>query len=398
MKRLILFIACFLLAATFYANSQMYYSYDSEHYHVVTDDSEVFAQEISEKMEAALAMFNDTIHFDLSSLSSKLKLTIFHSKDAFNDYLKNIINETRDDFAYIHYSDPTKSELVGFSKDKEKDFNASLLHQGFIQFIKTFIPNPPIWLREGVATYFENCEWNSTTKTFLYKPNLIWLRTLKSIVQNHDITKPYIPLDELLTMSRDSANNRIETFYPQAWGLISFLLESEENDYNRIFWDTVSNLQSDSTLMENSITIKNSVFSWTAINVIEQDYISHILSLKTFNELVQEGINLFTVDEYERALENFSKAVLLEPNNYISYYYLGLINYSKENFLEAESYYQQALSLGAEESITNYAIGVNFFANNQYDQATMYLLEAKTSDPENYSEKVDTLLLRINTR
>jgi tetratricopeptide (TPR) repeat protein len=113
---------------------------------------------------------------------------------------------------------------------------------------------------------------------------------------------------------------------------------------------------------------------------------------------VQEGINLFTVDEYERALENFSKAVLLEPNNYISYYYLGLINYSKENFLEAESYYQQALSLGAEESITKYAIGVNFFANNQYDQATMYLLEAKTSDPENYSEKVDTLLLRINTR
>ncbi len=398
MKRLLFIITCFLLTITFYTYSQVYYSYDSEHYHVVTDDSEIFAQEIAEKMEAAIAMFNETMHFELSALSTKLKLTIFRNTDGFNTYLNNIINETRDDFAYIHYSDPSKSELVGFNKDSEKDFNASLLHQGFIQFIKAYIPNPPIWIREGVATYYENSLWNNTLRTFTYKPNLLWLKTLKSILQNYDITKPYIPLEELLTMNRDSANNRIETFYPQAWGLISFLLESEDNEYNRFFWDTISNLDPESTLMENSIIIKNTVFSWTDMNVIQQDYFSYILNLKTFNELIQEGINLFTIDKHDEALENFDSAILLEPNNYISYYYLGLINYSKENFLEAESYYQQALSLGSDISTTKYALGVNFFANNQFDQASVYLIEAKTADPENYSEKVDTLLLRINTR
>jgi hypothetical protein len=398
MKRLTIIIACLLLTAAFYANSQIYHSYDSDHYHVVTDKSVAFSQEVALKMEAAIAMFNDTMHFELTELPAKLKLTIFQSKDAFNNYLNNLIKETREDFAYIHYSDPTKSELVGFQKEKEEDFNSSLLHQGFIQFIKTFVPNPPIWMREGLATYFENSEWNETTKTFIFKPNFIWLKNLKSIVQNFDVTKPYIPLDELLTISKDSATSRIETFYPQAWGLVSFLLESEDNNYNRIFYDAVSNLDTESDLSENSVTIKNSVFSWIEMNKIEQDYVSYILSLKTFNELVQEGINQFTIDEYNAANQNFSKALELEPDNYISYYYLGLINYSTENYLEAESYYQQALSLGSDEGVTKYAIGVNYFANNQFEKAVSYLNEAKTADPDNYSEKVDTLLLRINTR
>lgn len=398
MKRLILFIACFLLTAAFYANSQIYHSYDSGHYHVVTDKSVAFSQEIAEKMEAALNMFNKNMHFELSDLSSKLKLTIFQSKDAFNNYLTNLINETREDFAYIHYSDITKSELVGFQKEKEDDFNASLLHQGYIQFLKSFIPNPPIWLREGMATYYENSQWNETLKSFSFKPNFIWLKNLKSIVQNSDITKPYIPLEELLTISRDSAKTRIETFYPQAWGLVSFLLESENKNYNRIFYDSVSNLNIESDLSENSVNIKNNVFSWIEMNKIEQDYVSYILSLKTFNDLVQDGINYFTVDDYTSALEDFNKALSLEPNNFISYYYLGLINYSLENYLEAESYYQQALSLGSDEGVTKYAIGVNYFANNQFEKAVSYLNDAKSIDPDNYSEKVDTLLLRINTR
>ena len=398
MKRFILFIACFLFAAAFYANSQIYHSYDSDHYHVVTDKSVAFSQEIAEKMEAALAMFNNTMHFDLSILENPMKLTIFQSKDAFNNYLNNIISETKDDFTYIHYSDLTKSELIGFQKEKEDDFNASLLHQGFIQFIKTFVPNPPIWMREGLATYFENSEWNKISKSFTFKPNFIWLKNLKSIVQNFDITKPYIPLEELLTISVDSAKTRVATFYPQAWGLVSFLLESDNNNYNRMFYDSVSGLDTASDLSANSVSIKNKVFSWTDMNKIEQDYVAYILSLKTFNELVQEGINYFTVDEYDKALTNFNKAVSLESDNYISYYYLGLINYSTENFLEAESYYQQALSLGADAGLTKYAIGVNYFANNQFDKAVSYLNEAKNDDPENYSEKVDTLLLRIETR
>jgi hypothetical protein len=52
--------------------------------------------------------------------------------------------------------------------------------------------------------------------------------------------------------------------------------------------------------------------------------------------------------------------------------------------------------LGAEESTTKYALGVNAFADNRLDIATAYLTEAKDLNPDKYMSKVDSLLQRID--
>jgi hypothetical protein len=53
--------------------------------------------------------------------------------------------------------------------------------------------------------------------------------------------------------------------------------------------------------------------------------------------------------------------------------------------------------LGADRALTNYALGVNAFANNRFDQSTAYLMTARNTDPGAYGAKVDSLLSRIAT-
>ncbi len=394
MKKLALIIA-FLLLAFLTFGQTTFYNYVSEHYKVNSDVSRQYAQQVAVKMEAAMDVFNSILHFGASDSPTGLKVTIFEDKTGFDAYLDKILGHTRDNFVYIHYSDPSKSELVGFIKEDEKEYNASLLHQGFIQFFKAAIPNPPIWLREGIATYLENCLWNDKTQQFKYRPNYAWLDSLKAIIRGDDGPAP--PLVSLLARSNESLQVQFETFYPMAWGAVAFLMESDFNEYNRILWDSLSILAPAKSLKENSLDVMRNILAWHDEKHMVRDFRSFINSIKTFYDLVSEGINRYTLEDYEEAVQNFKEALALEPQNYIPYYYLGLISYANREYIQAEGYYKAALALGAETSLTNYALGVNAFADNNFDQASTYLAQARDQNPRKYSDKVDSLLLRIET-
>ena len=396
MKRcLFLFLVFGLAAGALHGQSADLYTYTSDHYRVGTDISESYARRVADKMEAALVLFNDMLHFDLSQLSAQLKVTIFRNKAGFDEYLERTIDQSRENFVYIHYSDIRKSELVGFNKEDIRDFDTSLLHQGFIQLLKAFVPNPPIWFREGTATYLEQSIYDEDARAFEYRPNLLWLERIKSILSGRDESRRPIALSLLLTMDRDGLEEQLDVFYPQAWGMVTFLLETDDRRYGRIYWDALNTLDPEKSLRENSVAVMREVFSWYDESLMVKDFADYIMSIKTFNELVTEGVNSYTLEEYDEAADDFMRAVELEPQNHIPYYYLGLISYAKKDYSRAEGYYKAALALGAGEAVTTYALGVNAFADNRFDVATAYLLEAKELDPVKYGEKVDSLLQRM---
>ena len=395
MKRLAFIFLCLLLAICLHGQTTAFYNFVSDHYRINSDISEEHAITVSAKMEAALRLFNDILHFDLTEMNVKLKVTIFETKDGFDEYLMRVLEHTRDNFVYIHYTDLAKSELVGFVKDKEEEFNSSLLHQGFIQFLKASIPNPPIWIREGLATYLENSLWDADDGEFTLRPNFVWLDSLKAILRGEDKTP--IPLASLLTKDGDSVRQQFDTFYPQTWGLVAFILDSDIKKYNRILWDSISILDPEKSMKDNSLNIVKDVFGWLDESRMIRDFSTYISSIRTFYDLISEGITLYTIENLDAASDNFSHALKLEPQNFIPYYYLGLISYANKEYIQAEGYYKAALALGAELSLANYAIGVNAYADNRYEQATSFLLEAKENDPEKYGEKVDSLIQKIET-
>ena len=368
---------------------------ETDHYRVFSEVSQAQAEDVSHRMEAALSLYNDIYHFDLTQLPTKFRVRVFKDLDSFNAYLTRILSQTRTDFVFIAWSDPERSELLCFPKD-EPAFTASLLHQGSIQFVKGFIDNPPVWMREGVATYLDASTWDPATASFTFKPNLAWLDTLKSITRGQTPSK-LISFADLLTISREAAQSQMDVFAPESWGLVQFLLNSPDRSYSRALWDGVSALGAKAGLDENSQRARKRAFSWVTDQKLQADFRGYVLSLKTATDLVKDGIDQYNGGDLAAAEDSFTKSVALDPGGSAAWYYLGLIEYSKKDYPKAEEMYLKAFQLGTNAGIINYALGVNSFAAGKTADAAKYLNFAKQADAAAYGDRVDTLLKRISS-
>jgi hypothetical protein len=391
-KTLLLALFCcvpFLAAAQDVAE----YTAETDHYRVYAETSQAQAEDVAQRMEAALALYNGVFHFDLSLLPTKFRVRVFADIDRFNAYLERVLSQTRTDFVFIAWSDPERSELLCFPKD-DKAFAASLLHQGCIQFVKGFIDNPPVWLREGVATYCDAATWDPKAGTFTLAPNFAWLDSLKAIVRGETPDR-LISFPDLLTATREKAQTQMEVFAPQSWGLVQFLLNAPDRSYSRILWDTMSALAPKATLDDNSQKARKRAFSWVTDQRLQRDFQSYILSLKTATDLVKDGIDQYAQGDLANAETSLTKSLDLEPGGNAGWYYLGLIAYARKDYPRAEESYMKAFQLGANAGVINYALGVNSFAAGKSADATKYLSFARQSDQATYGDKVDALLKRI---
>jgi len=386
-------LAALVLPASLAAQTSSYAEYETEHFRVLSEVGDAHAEETAEKLEALLYLFNDYFHFDLDELPVRLRARIFSDKDRYDTYLQRVIDQTREDFVYLHYTDLAKSELVGFAMDDDT-FDISLKHQGFIQFLRAFVPNPPLWMREGFAVFFEEVEFNTDLGIAVYRENLAWLETLQAAVDGTSSLRP-IPLDDMLEMDVSTARDRIESFYPQAWGMVSFLLNSDNRDYNRIIWDSISALDPEASLAENSQSAYDAAFAWQEERLLIEAFGSYIAERRSFRTLVQDGIDQYAGGDLGEAEESFVTALKLREDNFIPSYYMGLINYDRKNYSLSDFYYKEALAKGATAALTYYALGVNAYADNRFEDAVSYLEETIRLDPLSYEDKAGQLLERI---
>jgi tetratricopeptide (TPR) repeat protein len=367
--------------------------YESEHYVVTTVGSGSSAKDLAMELEAYLQVFNSYFRFNTTSLSGKLKVRIMESKERFDQYIQRLIGETRDDYVYLHYSNPIRSELVGFYQGNELPSSRGLVHQGFVQFLRAFVPNPPLWMREGFATYFESMEFDAVRGKAKFRENLAWLETWKTLSQE---TGSLIALKDLLTLSPDQAKASIDIFYPQAWALVHYLSQTSEKTHTRLLWDSIYSLKTVATLSDNSDAVASRAFVWVDSDDLLSGMEKYYDGKKTFPELIRIGMDAYNAGKATDSQKAFESASALNPDSFIPPYYLGLILYDAGQHALAEVQYQRALELGADAALTNYALGVNSFANNDYDQAEEYLAAALALD-ESYEEKVQEIRSRMTS-
>jgi hypothetical protein len=364
---------------------------ESAHYHVSAETSQSQADEIARRMEAVLRMANDIFHFDLERLPAKMRVRLFRDETAFNAYLKPIAAQTRTDFVFLAYSDPERSELLCFPRT-EKSFSASLIHQAVVQLARSYILNMPVWLREGVAAYLEAAAWDAKASSYLFRPNLAWLDPLRAAVRGETAL---VPLADLVVFTREMAQAKLDIFYPEAWGLVHFLLNSSDRAHNRILWDAISSLDATASLEENSQAVRTSVFGWLGADRVFQDFKAYVLSMKNATDLAREGADRYAKGDLDGAEASLLASVDLDPAGFTALYYLGLVAYGRKEYAKAENWYLRAYDAGAGAGLINYALGVNAFAAGKYDTSSKYLKLAKDSDSASYAEKVDALLKRL---
>jgi tetratricopeptide (TPR) repeat protein len=392
--RTTLVLALFLcIPLAVFAQDAASFTAETDHYRIFSAVSQAQADDVSHRMEAALSLYNNIFHFDLTQLPAKFRIRIFKDLDGFNAYLTKVLSQTRTDFVFIAWSDPERSELLCFPKD-DASFTASLLHQGCIQFVKGFVDNPPVWLREGAATYLDASTWDPASSTFTFKPNLAWLDGLKAMVRGETPAR-LMTFPDLLTISRDGAQSQMDVFAPESWGLVQFLLNSPERSYSRALWDTIASLSPKATLDDNSQLSRKKAFSWVTDQKLQADFNAFVLSLKTATDLVKDGIDQYSKGDIAGAESSFSRSLELDPAVGTAYYYLGLISYSRKDYPRAEDLYLKAFQLGASAGVINYALGVNSFAAGKNTDASKYLNFAKQADTASYGDRVDALLKRI---
>ena len=117
--RKILVLALFLcIPLAVFAQDAAQFNAETAHYRVFSETSQAQAEDVSHRMEAALALYNDVFHFDLSQLPTKFRVRVFKDLDSFNAYLDKILSQKRTDFVFIAWSDPERSELLAFPKDE----------------------------------------------------------------------------------------------------------------------------------------------------------------------------------------------------------------------------------------------------------------------------------------
>jgi tetratricopeptide (TPR) repeat protein len=262
--------------------------------------------------------------------------------------------------------------------------------------VKAFVANPPVWLREGVAAYLDASQYDSKTDTLVVKPNFLWLSSLKSILKGEGAAK-LIPFSDLLLLTREAAEQSLDVFYPEAWGLVSFLLGSPDKSINRIFWDTLSALSPSATLDDNSQSVRKKAFSWTGDQGFAKEFSAYIQGLKTAQELIKDGVDLYAKGDLDQSEKSFTASLALEPASNVAYYYLGLIAYARKDYTKADAMYLKASELGVSGALVDYALGVNAFAGGNLADASKYLAKSKDADPTAYGDKVDALVKRIES-
>ncbi len=395
MKRTIFIILISLLFAMPLLSQTMQMA-ESNNYRVYSEISKENAQFIATAMDQYLDLYNQFFHFDKSGLKSKLQIRLFKTKEGFDEYLSAIIPDTSSSFVFLQYKNINKSELVVYLVDDIEKMTKMMIHHGFVQFLKTFIPEPPLWMQKGFAIYFEKSLYNSEDNTVIFRNNLDWAITLKKYIsadRKDPLNQKLFSISELLTIDNKTANKNINIFYAESWGLVNFLLNSKYREYNRVIWDAVSAMKPDASKTENEDAIAKTAFAWTEKNRFITDFYFYIDSLKTFNELVQDGIKLYSEGSLDEAERLFIKAMILDENNYIPYYYMGLINYGRKDYSMAEYYYHSTIDMGGDPDLGYYALGVNAYANSNQKDTLFYLNKVSAGE---YKAKADQLIASVN--
>lgn len=352
-------------------------------------DAEMLLRELESRFE----VYNKLFRFNLAQMQGPLKIRAFINKDAYDAYVTSKLGSTRDGAVYLHYNQADRRELVIHRGSAEED--RVLPHQAFIQYFRAFIPNPPTWMREGFATFFNTLKFNKETRELSYEENLAWLDDVKKLsassgepafdtIFNADVTR-----QQPVSFSREEI--------AVSWAVVSFFLNSGGNgDYFRALTESFLLLKPENSASDNSKIALGRLISWTSLFAMHRDYTTYIQSRYTFAELVDAGKRAYDAKNFADAEEFFLDALYQKPGHFAPYYYLGLIAYEKKNYEVADQYYKSALQFGADYSLVQYAMGVNAATSGRSEDAVTYLKNAAEASPERYAERSKQIIQKIS--
>lgn len=371
-------------------------TYNSEHYRFVYPSDLRESREILEAFEALRSSIDEVFRFE--NAGEPLNVLVCPDKAAFDTYIAGILGDTRNQYLFLKYSDPAASHLVVYPAEGKTGYSAfagpALNRQLYLQYLYSRVSEPPLWIRDGFQAYFENAVYDPETgsvTTGSYSP---WLETSKALAadQSRKITPSRII--EALTASFETAD-----FYPQAWSLVSFFMATEKAGYQRFINESLvllvppgSASVNTHSQADNTALISLRFAKLFNAETVERDFVAWLTGRKTYAQMLQSGMNLYSSGDFSGAREEFKQAHAVHSGDPMLLYYRGLVEYAAKNYVLAGDWYRKALMAGAESSTVNWALALNAIALGNSEEARNFLETARTVNPARYGDKAGRLL------
>jgi tetratricopeptide (TPR) repeat protein len=383
MKKKVLFlIHAFLLALVCYAQSTDGGVTRTEHFEVSGDDNASLAGQLEGRFE----VYNRLFHFDPSAAALPLKVVSIADTDTYNQYVSSRAGSAAPGAVYLHYAQSGRRELV-INRGSAGESRA-LPYQAFMQFFRAFVSQPPEWMREGFGAFFATLRQDDDTRQLAYEENLAWLDTVKNM-------KDRPPPEAILAGERAGKTTSAADFQALSWSLVSFLLNSGNEEYLRSLTDSFMTLSNSATSAQNTEAVQKRILLGGGAEALAKGYQNYLESRKTFNELTAQGELAYAAGDRTGAELAFRAACLLKPAHFVPFYYLGLIAYNAGNFTLAEQYYRVSLQNGADSGLVLYALGLNSAAAGRNAEAADYLRQAAEASPDRYKTKAEQIIARL---
>ncbi|MBI1826956.1 MAG: DUF1570 domain-containing protein [Planctomycetes bacterium] len=188
--------------------------------------------------------------------SRPMPVFLFHTRTEWNIYARAHYPVRYETYARIHvggFSEGDTAVIYYFGRNTTL---AALLHEGWHQYVASCLASePPAWLNEGLACYFESGEARTNNGLVFPERSTLRVNGLRLAIYN----KRMLTLREVLSINAGDVllqndSSLTKSYYGQVWALVAFLREGLGGRYRADFQTLLTDLSTDAYHVRESAT------------------------------------------------------------------------------------------------------------------------------------------------
>ena len=204
------------------------YSYESKHYRVVTDISEIAAEEYANRLEAAFGWYREYLKKVYpGEPDRKPRVAVFNTREAYYTYNELIATSRNENTLGIFRQ--WYNELVLFEDATIDNSLTTLYHEAFHHFMSISSKHTmPYWFNEGMADYMGGMTIEDGQ---ILRKARVLTNECRNIQQalKQDF---YLPFEKIMTQSpAEFYSGQVGFKYSQAWSMCHFFHHAEGGKY-----------------------------------------------------------------------------------------------------------------------------------------------------------------------
>ena len=223
----------------------------SDHFVVISDGNQVEAQSVIEQLEAFHTIPSLLLFGRVEPEHPAVRVLLLGGK-----YFEQVVPYRRRDVTGFLQPAQDRDILVLSGSEAARIWSHTAYHELTHHFVERNLKQPPLWLSEGLAEYFE--ETDMRVNRVILRSSIIGAR----------LSQIALPFSDLFKITKDSAEYQdarsAEGFYMRAHALVHFLLHSPYKEGFKRYLDALTTRQAD---------LKD--FLGASLAKLESDYLKH---------------------------------------------------------------------------------------------------------------------------